>query len=90
MKHRFREVWDARRQLACIARHGLNLCQIRGPECIEGYRLGYFALQLRDSRVLMRNVHHPFEGPSERAKLEQELGGVDVAHCLFSAALAYR
>ena len=39
MKHRFREVeyfvlWDARRQSACIARHGLNLCQIRGPECV--------------------------------------------------------
>ena len=33
MKHRFREVghfalWDAKRQQACIARHGLNLCQI--------------------------------------------------------------
>ena len=45
MKHRFREagffvLWSARRQLACIARHGLNLCQIRGPECVEGYRLG--------------------------------------------------
>ena len=41
MKYRFREVgyfvlWDVRRQLACIARHGLNLCQIRGPECVEG------------------------------------------------------
>ena len=40
MKHRFREVvyfvlWDARRHLACIARHGLNLCQKRGPECVE-------------------------------------------------------
>ena len=70
MKHRFREVvyvvlWDARRQSACIARHGLNLCQIRGPECVEGYRLGYYALQLRDTRVLLRNVHYPFEGPSE-------------------------
>ena len=34
MKHRFREVgyfvlWDARRQLACIARYGLNFCQMR-------------------------------------------------------------
>ena len=62
---------DARRQLACIARHGLNVCQIRGPKCAEGYRLGYYALQLRDTWVLLRNVHFPFEGPSERAKLEQ-------------------
>ena len=41
MKHRSLEVvyfvlWDVRRQLACIARLGLNLCQIRGPECVEG------------------------------------------------------
>ena len=84
MKHRFREeeyfvLWDARRQLACIARHGLNLCQIRGPDCVEGYKLGYYALQLRDTRVLLRNVHYPFEGPSERAKLEQELESVDIA-----------
>ena len=40
MKHRSLEVvyfvlWDVRRQLACIARLGLNLCQIRGPECVE-------------------------------------------------------
>ena len=67
MKHRFRAVvyfvlWDARHQLACIARHGLNLCQIRGPECVEGYKLDYYALQLRDTRVLLRHVHYPFEG----------------------------
>ena len=36
-------------QLACNARHWLNLCQIRGPHCVEGYKLGYFALQLRDT-----------------------------------------
>ena len=83
MKHRAREVggyfalWGARRQLACIARHGLNLCRIRGPECVVGYRLGYFAIQLRDTRVLLRNVHYP----SERAKLEQELECVDIARC---------
>ena len=87
MKHRFREVvyfvlWDARRELACIARHGLNSCQIRGPECVEGCKLGYYALQLRDTRVPLRNVHYPFEGPSERAKLEQELESVDIARCL--------
>ena len=29
----------------------------------------------------MRNVHCPSEGPSERAKLEQELEGVDIARC---------
>ena len=86
LKHRFREVgysvpWDATRQLACIARHGLNLCQTRRPDCVEGYRLGYFALQLRDTRVLLRNVHYPFEGPSERAKLQQELECVDIARC---------
>ena len=40
-----------------------------------------YALQLRDTRVLLRNVHYPFEGPSERAKLEQELEGVDIARC---------
>ena len=84
MKHRYREVgycvlWDARRQLAFIARHGLNLCQIRGPECVEGYKQGYYALQLRDTRVLLRNVQYPFEGPSERAKLEQELESFDIA-----------
>ena len=72
MKHRFREVeyfvlWDARRQLACIARHGLNLCQIRGPECVEGYKLGHYALQLRDTR----NVHYLFESPSERPSLSR-------------------
>ena len=86
MKHRFREVgyfvlWDARRQFACTARHGLNLCQIRGPECVEGFRLGYFAPQLRDTRVLLRSVHYPSQGPSERAKLEQELEGVGIARC---------
>ena len=86
MKHRFREVgyfvlWDARRQSACMARHGLNLCQIRGHDCVEGYTLVYHALQLRDTRVLLRTVHFPFEGPSERAKLEQELEGVDIARC---------
>ena len=70
------------RQLACIARHGLNSCQIRGPECVEGCKLGYYALQLRDTRVSLRNVHYPFEGPSERAKLEQELESVDIARCL--------
>ena len=73
MKHRFWEVgyfvlWTARRQSACIARHGLNLCQMRGPECVERYRLGYYALQLRDTRVLLRNVHHPFEGPSVKGQ----------------------
>ena len=82
MKHRFREVgyfvlWDARRQFACTARHGLNLCQIRGPECVERYKLGYYALQLRDTRVLLRNVHHP----SKRTKLEEELECVDIARC---------
>ena len=46
-------LWDARRQLACIARHGLNVCQIRGTECVEGYRLGYYALQLRDTREMI-------------------------------------
>ena len=50
-------------------------------ECVEGYRPGYYALQLRDTRVLLRNAHHPLEGPSERAKLEQELEGVDIARC---------
>ena len=63
--------------MACVARHGLNLWQIRGPDCVEEYRLGYYALQMRDTRVLLRNVHYPSEGPSERAKLEQELEGVD-------------
>ena len=29
----------------------------------------------------MRDVHYPFERPSERAKLEQELEGVDIARC---------
>ena len=72
-------LWDARRQLPCIARHGLNLCQIRGPEGVEGYKLGYYALQLRDTRE--RNVHYPFEGPAEGAKLEQELESVDIARC---------
>ena len=67
--------------IACIARHGLYLCQTRGPECVEWYRLGYCALQLRDTRVLLRNVHYPSEGPSERAKLEQDLEGVDIARC---------
>ena len=38
--------------------------------------LAYYALQLRDTRVLLRNVHYPFEGPSE-----QELEGVDIARC---------
>ena len=47
----------------------------------EGYKLGHCALQLRDARVLLRNVHFPFEGPSERAKLEQELESVDIARC---------
>ena len=66
MEHRFREVvyfvlWDAWRKFAGIARHGILLCQIRGPECVEGYRLGYFALQLRDTRELLRNVRYPFE-----------------------------
>ena len=86
MKHRSPTVgyfvlWSARRQLACIARHGLNLCQIRLPECVEGFKLGSYALQLPDTRVLLRNVHCPSEGPSERAKLEQELEGVDIALC---------
>ena len=86
MTHRFREVryfvlWDARRQLACIARHGLNVCQIRGPDCVEPFWVGYYALQLRDTRVLLRNVHSPSEAPSERAKLEQELDCVDNARC---------
>ena len=72
---------DVRRQLVCIARHGLNFCQIRGPECVAGYRLGYYALQLRETRVLLRNAHHPSEGPSGRAKLEQDLEGVDIARC---------
>ena len=40
--------------------------------------LGYCALQLRDTRVLLRNVHYPFEGPSERAILEQELECVGI------------
>ena len=31
--------------------------------------------------MLPRNVHYPFEGPFERAKLEQELEGVDIARC---------
>ena len=89
-------LWDARRQLACIARHGLNLCQIRGPECVEGNKQGYYALQLRDTRVLLRNVQYPFEGPSERAKLEQELECVDIARCFIdfgvynSACVAHR
>ena len=74
-------LWDARRQLACIARHGLNLCQIRGPECVERYRLGYYTLRLRDTRVLLRDVHYPFKGPSERAKLGWELECVDIACC---------
>ena len=74
-------LWDARRQLACIATHGLNLCQIGGPGCVEGYKLGFYALQLRDTRVLLRNVYFPSEGPSERAELEQELESVDIARC---------
>ena len=86
MKHRFRDVgyfvlWDARRQSACIARHGLNLCQIRGPECVEGCKLGGCALQLRNTRVMLRNVHYPSEGTSERANLDKELDGVDIARC---------
>ena len=68
---------DVRRQLACIARHGLNLCQIRGPECVAGYRLGYYALQLRETRVLLRNAHHPSEGPSEGSSLSRIPKGVD-------------
>ena len=38
-------------------------------------KLGYYALQLRETRVLLR------EGPSEWAKLEQELESVDTARC---------
>ena len=55
MKHPFREVgyfvlWDATRQLVCTARRGLNLSQTRRPlECVEGFRLGYFALHLRNT-----------------------------------------
>ena len=30
--------------------------------------------------VVLRHVHHPFEGPS-KTKLEQELESVDIAHC---------
>ena len=30
---------------------------------------------------LSRNVHYPSEGPSERAKLEQEMESVDIARC---------
>ena len=75
MKHRFLEVgyfvlWDTRRQFDYTARHGLNLCQIRGPECVERYKLGYYALQLRDTRVLLRSVHCTHEdrlkGPNLR------------------------
>ena len=29
--------------------------------------------------MVLTNVHHPFEGPSERAKLEQDLESVDIA-----------
>ena len=44
--HRYRQLPHTHHhhQLACIARHGLNLCQIRRPECVEGYKLGYYAL----------------------------------------------
>ena len=31
--------------------------------------------------MLLRSVHYPFEGPSDRAKLEQELDSVDIASC---------
>ena len=48
--------------------------------------MGYYALQLRDTRVLLRNVHYPFEGPSETAKLEQELERVDIARCFIDLA----
>ena len=61
-----------------FARHGLNLCQVRGPECVEESQAGLLhALQLRNTRVLLTKcLSYPFEGPSERAKLEQELEGV--------------
>ena len=57
--------------------------------------MDYHALQLRETRVLLRNVHYPSEGLSERAKLEQELEGVDIARCFidigdFNSQLCWR
>ena len=43
---------------------------------------------MRDTRVLLRNVHYPSESPSERAKLEQELEGVDIARCFIDLVIS--
>ena len=57
-------------ELACIWRRGLNIVRIRPPDELSPFRLTYYALQLKDTRVLLRNVHYPSNGEADRRKLE--------------------
>ena len=72
-------------ELACIWRRGLNIVRIRPPDELSAFRLTYYALQLKDTRVLLRNVHYPSNGEADRRKLEETLNDCDRSTCFIDA-----
>ena len=83
-RHRLRDLGyciyiDRDHDLACIWRRGLNIARIRPPDALSTYRLNYYALQLKDTRILLRNVHYPSNKDSDRRALEETLNECDQA-----------
>ena len=68
-------------ELACIWRRGLNIARIRPPDALSTYRLTYYALQLKETRILLRNVHYPSNKDSDRRALEETLNECDRSTC---------
>ena len=85
-RHRLRDLGyciyiDRDHDLACIWRRGLNIARIRPPDALSTYRLTYYALQLKETRILLRNVHYPSNKESDRRELEETLNECDRSTC---------
>jgi len=58
---------DSSKDLACFWRRGLNMVRITAPVAASAFKVNCFALQLKNTRVLLRNVHFPAGSAASRA-----------------------
>ena len=70
---------EPRTHLRCLWRRGLNLAPIAAPLEAASWRVAYYALQLRRSRALLRNVHDPADGAQQRRMMRGAVQATDGA-----------
>ena len=58
--------WDHPHHLCTIWRRGLSIAPLKTPDVLADYRLHGYALQMKHARFLLRNIHAPSSGATER------------------------